>query len=687
MLRSISLENSPRATARGETAADHPALWVLAAILVVAVALAYANGVSAPFVYDDGPAILANPSIRRLSDLGAVFSPPPHLTTSGRPIANLTLALDYAVGGTSVTSYHLTNLAIHLACGLLLFGLVRRTLLAAPLRSRFGADARYLAWLVAGLWLLHPLATEAVTYVVQRTESLVAFFYLFAWYAFVRGADSGSKRWLFGGIAACFLGMATKEVMASAPLVVFAYDRTFLAGSWREAWRRRARWYVLLATSWVVLAWAVVSAGGTRDGSAGFGQGMSAAAYALTQIPALVHYLCLSAWPHPLVFDYGRALVAPSFALVPAALLVAAGVVATGIGVVRGSVVGFVGLACAAVLAPSSSVVPVVTETVAEHRMYLPLAGAIAVGVGVAYRLGGRRGLALALVAAVALGSLTHRRNADYATAETLWAGTVAKAPQNPRAHNQLGFQLAERGAAAAALAEYRAAICAAPNDADARFNVATALMRTGRLAEALPEFAVTIRLRSDFADAHCNLGWSLVQLGRTEEAEREYFTALRLDPENAVARNNVGIVLAQTGRLPAAIVQFEKAVRSQPSYAEAHNNLGHAYVDTGRLGDAVREFDSALRIAPDYAEAHDNLGRALDQLGESERAATEFAAVVRLAPRYAEAHYRLANDCARLGRGAAAVREWRETVRLEPNHVLARDALMRYGQSADRAD
>ena len=100
-----------------------------------------------------------------------------------------------------------------------------------------------------------PLQTESVTYIIQRTEALVGLFYLLTLYCVIRGATSRrSMSWYAAAVAACLLGMATKEVMATAPVIVLLYDRTFLAGSFREAWRRRYGLYLALAATWGVVA-------------------------------------------------------------------------------------------------------------------------------------------------------------------------------------------------------------------------------------------------------------------------------------------------------------------------------------------------------------------------------------------------------------------------------------------------
>ena len=203
--------------------------------LILATCLVYLNSLTGPFVFDDQSAILENPTIRRLGSLGDVLSP--HLdgglTISGRPVVNLSLALNYAWGGYGVMGYHLFNLLVHGLAGLTLFGLLRRTLAgrlpSSPLAgapgnrfagTRWSENALGLAFFTTLLWLVHPLQTSAVTYVVQRAELLMALCYLLTLYSFLRGVSAVHPgRWLILSWCACLVGMACKEVMATAPLM------------------------------------------------------------------------------------------------------------------------------------------------------------------------------------------------------------------------------------------------------------------------------------------------------------------------------------------------------------------------------------------------------------------------------------------------------------------------------------
>jgi len=192
------------------------------AVIAVAVVAAYSRTYSVPLLFDDGGAIANNASIRHW---GSAFWPPITTTAGGRPVLNLSLALNFAISGTSVWSYHALNLAIHGLAALTLFGIFRRTL--AP---RVGPAAPGLAFSAALLWALHPLQTESVTYIVQRAESLMGLFYLLTLYCFIRGTEGqkaeepnpgrpGTSVFLYFSAFFCLLGMATKEVMVSAPLM------------------------------------------------------------------------------------------------------------------------------------------------------------------------------------------------------------------------------------------------------------------------------------------------------------------------------------------------------------------------------------------------------------------------------------------------------------------------------------
>lgn len=646
--RDRSLPPDPAAAstwpAGGPVARPEWTVWLAGAAIAAAALLAYANSFSAPFVFDDETAVVNNPAIRQLWPLSDALSPPLNSGgASGRPLVNLSFAINYALGGLNVEGYHALNLLIHIAAGLTLFGLVRRTLRQPELRERLGGAALPAAFFTALLWTVHPLLTETVTGVTQRTESLAGWCYLLTLYGLVRAAESSRPgRWQAASLTACVLGMGCKEVMVSAPLIAVFYDVAFLDGSWRAAWRRRGRFFALLALSWVPLG-LLVAGHGTRYGTVGFGLGVSSWEYALTQCRAIIHYLVLSFWPHPLVVDYGEAIAKRPDEVWLQGLVLLGLLGATIAACFRKMSAAFPGLWFFAILAPSSSFLPLTTQTVAEHRMYLPLAAVLVPTVIGIHRLVGRRSWTVLTALAAALMLLTARRNEDYRNPLALWRDTVTKAPGNARAHGNLGSALADAGRQDEARLEFEEALRLKPDDAMAHYNLATALERQGRLPEAVARYRESLRLEPDSPKACNNLGNIFVRQRRWAEAGAEFAAALRLDPEYPEAHNNLGNVLITLGRPAEAVPHFEAVLRRAPEMQSVHYNLAVALANAGRAVDAVAHFQTVVRLAPERADAHFHLGLLLAEAGQRDAGIRELVEALRLKPDYDEARQNLA--------------------------------------------
>ena len=591
------------------TASRFTATLLAAGLIVLAAGLVYTNSLNAPFVFDDAPAIVENPSIRQLSPLGTVLAPPASAgSAAGRPLINLSFALNYAGGGLSPGGYHVVNLALHALAALTLLGVVRRTLLQPGLRDHYQADALPLAAVIGLLWTVHPLLTESVTCAVQRTELLGGLCYLLTLYGFIRALEPGAaRRWTALAVTACFAGVASKEIVATAPLLALVYDCLFAAGSLRESWHRRWRLYLALAASWVLLGW-LMTTSAQRGGVVGFGHGVSAWEYLLTQCRAIVLYLQLCFWPHPLVLDYGTDVVRQLGPVLPQAMLLVLLAGATWWGLWRKRPAAFAGAWFFIILAPSSSVVPLVSQTIAEHRMYLPLAAVVALTVLAAHRWFGRRSLPVFLGAAIGLGGLTMKRNAVYHSVISIWTDTVAQRPDNSRAHSLLSLALEKADRLDEAIAAAREAVRLAPGSAEMHYNLGCSLLKTGRSDEAVQSFDEALRLKPDYAEAHCNLSVALLNLRRGREALSHLEAALQLKPDYADAHFNLANLLARAGQLHEAIPHYENAVRLEPGRADAHFNLAKALMLSGRPAEAAAHFETVLRLTPDDADAVRNL-------------------------------------------------------------------------------
>ena len=639
---------------------------LLALVLASAAGWAYSTSFRGVFVLDDQFGIVDNPNIRMLWPLTRAMSAPAELPVSGRPIASLTLALNYALAPADVRDvmapgapgappeiaerfrrnvwgYHFLNLTLHVLAGLALFGVVRRTLLSDRLRPRFAADSTALAFVVSLVWLVHPLLTDAVTYVVQRTEVLMGLFYLVTLYCAIRAGERGGHAtrrgwWVAAAVAACALGMGSKQGMVSAPLVVWLWYWMFGPEVELDETLRRVRsWlYAGLAATWTILA--ILVALERWPHSIGFNrEGWTPWTYLLTQAGVIVHYLRLSFVPSPLVLDYdgwpmARSVLDVAPYAVPLILLLGATVFA----IVRRQPWGFPGACFFALLAPSSSVLPLATEVAAERRMYLPLAVLASAAVIGAYLVGRRvfasmmadararrvaaKVTAVVLVAgvAVALGAMTYARNRDYWSDDRIWRDTVEKRPTNPRARVNYGVDLYAAGRLPEAARELREAVRLKETSAPAHANLGSVLCSLGQLDEGIPHLERALALDPEYTDAHANLAEAYAARGQRALAAQQFALAVAVAPDRPFLLNRLGWLLAtspedgiRNGARAVEVAERAVAITARQDTVSL-DTLSAAYAEAGRFDEAA----ATAREAVALAERQGNRGAASELAG-----------------------------------------------------------------------
>jgi tetratricopeptide (TPR) repeat protein len=584
---------------------------VLRVVILAAGAAAFANALAADFVFDDVPRIVE----RDVELDGPAVT---LLRGERRPVVTATLALNHAVGGLEPRGYHAFNVVLHLAAALILFEVVR----GAGTRV-IGAGATPVAFAAALLWVVHPLQTESVTYVIQRAEVLAALAALVVLFAVLRAADSERPlAWGAVAVIASIIGMGSKATMVMAPPLAFLFDGLLVAPSFREAWRRRWGLHVALAATWLVLIpTGVVTAllgQGTRAGAAvGFGvASVTPLEYLATQPGVIVHYLRLAAWPDALCIDPGWPVARGLSAILAPALAVGAAATLVLVAAWRRHPLAFPGLVLLGWLLPTSSFVPI-HDLAAEHRMYLPLAAPLVIAVATV-RVGLRRlvpgaaaplGVTLLVAATMALGTRTVVRNRNYASPLALWTATVEVAPHNRRARMNLGVAMLEAGRPDEAASWLAEVVADEPRDALARLNYGRALVAAGRPDEGvahLREAAGRLRQRPD---AELSLAAALREAGRPDEAVTTYRRVLEAAPAPSVALA-LGNALTEAGRHDEAAEAFTEAAAlaadagDSALRASALYNLGNVHYRTGNMTRAAVAYRAALEAAPDHAGA-----------------------------------------------------------------------------------
>lgn len=654
---------------------DSPhAAWIGAALLVVLCIVAYYNALEGPLIFDDiGP--IARSGLIKLP-LWQIWD---DLPKTARPVLFYALAINYQLCGLDdpPVGFHVFNVAVHLVAALVLFDLIRRTLLLPALSKMYRALAPWVAFAVAAVWLLHPLQTQAVNYIVQRCESMMALFFLLTLYGLVRAAQANRAwPWYTVSVVACAIGMGCKEVMIAAPLVAVIYDRVFLSESFRRI--VRGKWLVytcmLLACFWLIERRAAAirnhatvsqpTATSTDTASAATprpasspernaeikprpqGTWVSPWEYGMTQAGVILHYLRLSLWPHPLCLDYWTWPVVREFrhAVIPG-LLVVALVVASFVALWRWPPIGFLGVSFFLILAPTSSFLPI-QDLVFEHRMYLPLAALMTLlvlagfhllqrwSVRAAWSPQVRRGMMCGALTVVlgTLMTMTIARNRDYQSQVAIWRSVVDVVPNNYRAWQQLGSAYLEEGRPAEAEQAFLQGAAINPRNPWIMSGLADI-----RLSQAKPREAALLMRQ-----------------------------AVTLAPNDAVLRLNLGAILGNGfGQWPEAVEHFQKAIKINPMLVEARTNLGLALINTGRIEEGIAELNHALRLDGTNVDALGFMGYALMQKQQFDAAIEYLQRAVHVAPNSFAAHDRLAVAFESTERFDEAIAHWQRAAEL----------------------
>ncbi len=638
-------------------------------LIVLVGCVLYANSFAVPFLFDDQIEILNNPKINELE------SPLFYLTQS-RGIVLLSLALNHWWSGLQIRSFHQLNLLVHLINGLLIYALVLTTLRLPFFSGRYAQRARTLALLVSLVFIAHPLETMAVTYIIQRAESIASMFYLASLLLYLRGVTAVDQRrhWLAyaGAVAAGLLGILTKEIVVTLPFMVLLYHFCFLSGGRQGPARRQ--WVIYALTLAVVgyalvLSWRYLIPATPLPSllprpsfeilTAGFVlEGVTAWQYFLTQFAVILTYLRLFFVPTHLVFDYGWPFVdSPWRADVIIPFLVLVAIVVAGVAAFRRYrlatfCIGWFFI----ILAPSSSLIPL-KDAYFEHRMYLAIVGLawlVVVGGADALQWAASRwqlsrvtlwrGGAVAAAAWIAvLGWQTIARNAVYADPLALATDSATKAPDNWRALYDLGNELRKRNREEEAIAVFKKSVEKDPKQGPPRIHLGIMYLQRGMLkdAEIVLWPATSAQETSVVAAAQRTLGFVFEGEGQWGRSRTAFEIAAELMPDWAMVRKHLARMNVKTKRWLEATKSYEEAMRLNKDMAnslrdeaaEPYFRLGFINYVGGKPEEAKNMLQTAVRYRPNFALAHHYLGLAYVQLGDWNNAENELATAVRLNP------------------------------------------------------
>ncbi len=670
---------------------------VLPPLLIAAVVIAaYSNSMIGPFVFDDFDSIVKNKSIRSVWPLSQSLWAAQDAPTAGRPVVNLSFALNYAAGKFNVFGYHLVNVVLHCFNAAILFAFTRRTLV----RVRWGQEQPGLAWwasiAIAALWALHPIQTETVSYITQRTELGMAFFFLATMYTASRVWDAESRIakmvWQSACIGSCALGMGSKEVMVVAPLMVVLYDLSIMKIPLVQLVKLRWTLYVGLAATWGILA--ALMATDPRGRSVGFELGIKPLDYLTTQFWAITHYLWLTIWPFELSGDYGILVVTKLGAWLPCLLLLIVLLAVTVLAWFRWRSLSLLGGWFFLILAPTSSIVPISTEPVAERRMYLPLAAIVVLVVlGLVEcikRLPLRSAAAsgkwsifhkrLFLLSTLALFVVcvwtTYARNAVYESELTFWQDVIQKRPDNSRGFSNLGIIYAKNKQPESAKISFLQAIELSSANADAHSELGFLYADQGTLNEAMHSYNRALTINPRMTKTLVRRGLLLSRLKRWDEAIEDLQIAIKVDPSMPGPYFELGNIYLASKQFGEAIENYRAAIGVDPSFYIAYHNLGSALARQGEYREAIDSIEKAEEFEPLNADAYSNLGFCYNSLNEYRQAIAAYQHCVALQPNDAQAWYRLGKVFVSTGDVSESRRCFERVLQIDPKSVEARRQL-----------
>jgi Tfp pilus assembly protein PilF len=565
--------------------------WPYLTIILFGI-LAYANTFDVPFYLDDYSNIRENRAIQinrlafqNIIDAG-LRSP-----LAKRPVANISFALNYYLGGFEVFGYHLVNIIIHVTTGVLLFLFFRLTL-ETPAALRMKYQHGYLiAFCGALLWLVHPAQTQSVTYIVQRMNSFASMFYILAFWFYVKGRFSGTTKssvpYYLGVVLSWLLAMGCKEIAVTLPFLIFFYEWIFFQDGEVQWLRKKIPYVMVLFMVLAILAFAYLGGEPWNNILRGYDfREFTLNERVLTQFRVVFFYISLLLLPVPNRYGLEHDISLSASLLQPVSTVVAlvaimlvliyAFAVVRRQPIVAFSIIWFLGN-----LVIESSVIPL--EIVFEHRLYLPSMFFFLPLCTLAFRYRSKQNISLAVLVCCSMvfGAATYARNSDWKDPVHFWQKNITIAPESERLHSNLG----------------------------------RALWLQDRPSEALKHLHEAIRINPFYPQAYINLGVANLRLNRFQDAVMYFKKALSYDSNIFEGHLSLGSIYTEMGNYKEGLAHLKEAVRIKPASAAAQNNFANLLLLLGRYGEALLHYDKALELDPNFEDAKYNRQIALKRL------------------------------------------------------------------------
>ncbi|HOY31082.1 MAG TPA: tetratricopeptide repeat protein [Bacteroidales bacterium] len=625
----------------------------LSLIMILGVII-YSNSFHCSFHLDDFSSIVHNDDRIKL-----IFETKYYwwfLKSTLRPLSIFSFAINYQISQFDVRSYHLVNLIIHLVNTYLVWR-ITVLLFSTPvmINNPISTHKKLLAFMVALFFVSHPLATQSVTYIVQRMNSMSAMFYFLSLVLYVKArlSDKSIKHKLFlfsGALIAAFLAFLSKENSLTLPAAIILSELFFLQKKKLSVILKDYRVLLSLIVFIVIIVFTLFKFSlkifDPLPISASNAHNITSWNYLLTQFSVIVKYVQLLVLPINLNLDYDFPVSNNFFewkTLLCFLLLLSLLTLALFL-FKKHRIFSFGIFWFFLTLSVESSIIPL-ADVIFEHRTYLPSFGFFLIlSTGIYIGLWNRsRYLAIAIVLIIAVSNsvLTYQRNKVWKDDVTLWSDVVSKSPDKARPYVNLGSAYGTIGDKNKAIYNFSKAIEISPDFLFAYWNRGLAYDELQQPDKALADYTKAIEIDRKCIDAYYNRGVVYDKLGQPDKAIEDYTKAIEIDPKTYVkSYNNRGVDYEKLGQWDKAIADYSKMAELEGWNARPLVNRGGVYIKTKQWNKALADLNRAIELDPKHVKAYNNRGIVYGNLGQWDKAIADFSKAIEIDPQFPDSYH-----------------------------------------------
>lgn len=613
----------------------HISLFSITAILSLGI-LVYSNTFYNSFHFDDETSITDNFYIRDIRNIKNIwdFSP-------DRFITHLSIAFNYHLGGQNVFGYHVFNTLVHLASAILVWWLL---ILIHP-------STKKIAFFASLIFLLHPIQTQPVNYIIQRATLLAAFFYFAALCLYIKAklemqlAPKSQiwKTYYAGAILAAIMSVFSKQSAVSLPLSICLYELYYSGEKKNFNWKHIiVFWLVILPVPLIILITKYLNLEAVRT-SALYHPQISIWHYFLTQLRVNVTYLRLVFFPFAqnLDYDYSIAKTILSAPVILSLLLLCAIMLMT-LKLWRRYKLPAFGIALFFIaLLPESSIFPI-KDVIFEHRLYLPMAGYsifLASGTFLLFKQKVKFAIFLLSLLICFYSFMAYQRNKVWKDEFSLWDDTAHKSPHKARPYINRGLAYQNKGNLEQALLDYNKAIEIDSNYAQAYNNRGLLYYAREDFTQAIADYSKAIEIKPNYAKAYYNRATAYAAIKEYTRAIADCNKAIEINPYEAKAYYNRGAAYGAKQEYNRAIADCSKAIEIDPLDAKAYYNRGVIYAAKEEFAQAITDYSQAIKINPGYFQAYNNRGNIYQNKGNYKQAISDYSNAIVINPNLAQAY------------------------------------------------